>query len=495
MGRLNGRVPLCTAERRSHEAVTHITASSGGWVQMDSPPWRPRSVSPHETPFAALPRTFMRPVEKPSPTPAWREHASVLYDLLAIETLASPAPCIDWLPWVTHGKDGRSIRRELLVGTDSANELTLPGVRSQPRGAVRDERDYLCVLRVELSGGSEVEADSALDGQVEDEAPRIEVVRQVNHAGAVCAVAHDPLHPDLVATGTVVGEVLVFDLKTSSSGPLPDGHCRPRAVLAGHTAACRGVAWNGQQEGVLASAGLDGQLCTWDLSRGCSQISAVAPAQSWRRVHGGQAVQQVAFHPSDRSLLASVGGDGRLCLLDVRVPAAPTCFIEAHQGGATAVAFAPLGSAPGMLSTGGQDGAVRLWDSRFIAAAVRQFEGHKGAVECVAWGHMSGPLEGGSCAEISDGLLASSGQDSRVLLWDPQQTVDLSIASGRFAPELLFMHDAHDVPSVAFAWAPRSCDTTITPLCASADAAGKLHVWQPSADIIIEDRHRRRCMA
>jgi len=69
--------------------------------------------------------------------------------------------------------------------------------------------------------------------------------------------------------------------------------------------------------------------------------------------HKGE-VLGLAFSP-DRRMLASVGADGRLQVVD---PAEGDVILEgdAHGGGAFGVAFSPDGKA---IATGGADGAVR----------------------------------------------------------------------------------------------------------------------------------------
>jgi WD40 repeat protein len=67
-------------------------------------------------------------------------------------------------------------------------------------------------------------------------------------------------------------------------------------------------------------------------------------------------IWQVAFNPPG-DLLASVGGDGQLCVWDV---AAATLLAQrpAHPLGATSLAFHPQGE---WLATGGLDGSVQIW--------------------------------------------------------------------------------------------------------------------------------------
>lgn len=434
----------------------------------------------------------------------WRERAPELYDLLSITSLEAPAVCTEWFPWrATAG--GRCVRA-LLLGTDAEGEVTarLGGSWEPPSAAVRETRDFLCVARVDVPEDEPSVAEAPADAQAN--APKVEVTKRVSHAGPVCCLAICPQNPDLAATGTVIGEALVFNLTAHPAVPPSDGRCRPDSRLACHEEACFGVAWSPHQEGLLVTGGLDGRLCLWDLKKaGRTGDLQANPLRFVDKAQGGKAVVSTAFHPGSCFLVASAGEDGQLCLWDLRMPwnngvAEATASVAAHAGGCNAFAFAPY--APGLVATGGQDALVRLWDLRRLGSslgfggapaetvALGCFAGHKAAVQRLAWAPHAPLSAGPGCC------LASAGHDGRVLLWEPGtgapgiQEVEAAAGAPCFAPELVFAHAAHGTAATGLAWAPPAEDGK-SPLLASADGAGALHLWRPAAAVLREDSCQR----
>jgi histone-binding protein RBBP4 len=64
---------------------------------------------------------------------------------------------------------------------------------------------------------------------------RVQVTQRIPHEGEVNRARYMPQNPDLLATRTVAGDVLVFDRTKHSSEPARDGVCRPDIRLVGLT--------------------------------------------------------------------------------------------------------------------------------------------------------------------------------------------------------------------------------------------------------------------
>eukprot|EP00747_Dinoflagellata_sp_TGD_P032498 gnl/TRDRNA2_/TRDRNA2_136035_c0_seq2.p1 gnl/TRDRNA2_/TRDRNA2_136035_c0~~gnl/TRDRNA2_/TRDRNA2_136035_c0_seq2.p1 ORF type:complete len:409 (+),score=53.77 gnl/TRDRNA2_/TRDRNA2_136035_c0_seq2:63-1289(+) len=379
---------------------------------------------------------------------AWRQHADELYELLVIERLDSPALAVEWFPWCSQAA-GRT-RQSLLFGTDGGQRT----------------RSYLCTADIWVSDENAEAADE------------VRVTRRVNHAGAVCSVAYNAFDPYFAATATTIGDILVFNLADCPTQPPLDGHCKPGARLQGHSSPARCVAWSPHQDGLLLSAALDGRLCLWDVKgKKCSKDLAVPAIRTINGAHatdkGG--AEAAAFHRGNQSIIGSVGGDGRYCTWDTRMPGdAPVTAVEAHRGGALTLAF-PSEHAAGLVATGGRDQRVKLWDLRRPGSSINVLAGHTGDVLCVRWSRQD------------VGLLASSSTDRRVLLWDPRRA-GMKVAGEPndpkkvFAPELVFMHDAHEAPVPTVAWAAGLEGHIL----ASADVAGTVHIWQVAENLLEE---------
>lgn len=87
---------------------------------------------------------------------------------------------------------------------------------------------------------------------------RIDVSITINHDGCVNRARYLPQCPNVIATKSSTGDVLLFDYTRHPSKPDQSGRCRPDLVLKGHSAEGFGLSWNVQQAGLLLSSGVDG---------------------------------------------------------------------------------------------------------------------------------------------------------------------------------------------------------------------------------------------
>lgn len=378
-----------------------------------------------------------------------------------IHDLYWPALAIQWMPWCAQLES--QSRQSLLVGSDAG----------------RTDRNYLTWLDVLLPSAEEGEVSDGDANQVGQQ-EEIRVVQRVNHPGPVRRLAIAPEIPTLVATGTITGNVLVFNLQRCPLKPVPDGQSRPDATLHGHSACCSSVAWSPHQHGLVLSCAIDGRLCLWDVENASAPACGDFPVPAMRTIegaHGYFACQSAVFHEDNKSTLASVGLDGRLRVWDTRVPNnVPTIDVVAHTGGALCLGFAP--GSPWLLATGGKDNHVRCWDLRHATAAFSVLSGHEGDVLSVDW------------KRSEPGILATSGADGRAIVWDTRHAGRKS--HDRAKPELVFVHDVHGsdsgrpIPVNAVSWGHSPEENVL----GSVDGKGELHIWQPAA---IDEHHREYC--
>ena len=180
------------------------------------------------------------------------------------------------------------------------------------------------------------------------------------------------------------------------------------AVLEGHTATVRALAWAPQQPR-LVSAGEDGTVRLWEpvesgggFGDGWRQtVLATLDAGLWA----------VAFSP-DGDRVAAACGDGMSLVWDC-VTGRERVRCVGHRGVVYGIAFSPDGR---QLVTGGRDGTVRIWD-----AATGQEElsltGNGGTVYSVAYS--------------ADGrVIASGSQDATVRLWDAATGEERAVLRG-----------------------------------------------------------------
>ena len=156
---------------------------------------------------------------------------------------------------------------------------------------------------------------------------KITVTQKINHPGEVNRARYMPQNPDLIATKTVKGEVLVFDRTKHSDEPDKPGVFKPDITLVGQnkegyainstlivifTCSRFGLSWNPNKLGDILGASEDSTVCLWDVMSYSKANTTVQPLTIF---HGhNSVVGDVDWHSSQESVFASVGDDKLLIL-------------------------------------------------------------------------------------------------------------------------------------------------------------------------------------
>ncbi|KAL7319876.1 Histone acetyltransferase type B subunit 2 [Mucor circinelloides] len=303
----------------------------------------------------------------------WKKTAPVLYDMVITHNLTWPTLTCQWLPKRTI--ENGFVKQELLIGTHTNDE----------------EDNYAQYLDIDIP-------EKGLDTP-EEQKTKMYITQKICHEGEVNKARYQPHQPDIFATKTRDGDVLVFDRTKSQTET-----CEPILRLKGHQMEGYGLAWNPHlaKKNHLLSAGFDNLICHWDIGITPNSDRELQPYQRYEG-HTG-CVEDVSWNSVNDSLFASVADDMKLMIWDSRDPVKPVQRVQAHQGEINSVAFHP--NKEWMLATGSSDKTVGLFDIRKIDTKLHSMELHEGEITQVAW------------SPHDDPILASAGTDRKIVIWD-----------------------------------------------------------------------------
>ncbi|KAF5103325.1 hypothetical protein DV451_001498 [Geotrichum candidum] len=284
---------------------------------------------------------------------------------------------------------------------------------------------------------------------------QVEVLKRYRHEGEVNRARVSPQDDALVATASNSGTVYLYRLSDAEDN---DTHI---AQLKFHSENGYGLAWNKTVSNTLLSSADDGTVAIWDVADSTAKPRTFQPSSD--------IVNDVAWQDASGALFGAAAEDKQLYLYDTRVQGeAPTLTHNVHDAPINTLAF----HGEYMVATGSSDHSVVLSDLRYIKRRLHTLIGHAGAVSTLHWAPT--PALGGR-------VLASSGADRRVILWDlsriGQEQSQEDAEDG--APELLFMHGGHTSAVTEFAWSKRT-----DWLAASVSDDNIVQVWQPTLGVV-----------
>lgn len=177
--------------------------------------------------------------------------------MLLSTALEWPTLTTQWFPDVKDVKDKNKTVHRLLIGTHTSEnkpnylqiaELEIPKP-VKPNASEYDEE------RGELGGyGSR-------QGGPEVPVITFKIVQQIDHPGEVNKARYQPQNPNIIATLSVDGKVLIYDRTKHSSNP--SGTPSPELELVGHTEEGFGLNWNPHEAGCLVTGSQDRTVLLW----------------------------------------------------------------------------------------------------------------------------------------------------------------------------------------------------------------------------------------
>ena len=107
----------------------------------------------------------------------------------------------------------------------------------------------------------------------------------------------------------------------------------------------------------------------------------------WKDAHAGESVEDVAWSPTEASVLMSCGGDAAVKVWDARHGGGAMLSVQgAHEGDVNSLSW--NGAVSYLVASAGDDGVVKVWDLRAFGdgKAVGKFAWHAPAhITSVQW--------------------------------------------------------------------------------------------------------------
>ena len=150
-------------------------------------------------------------------------------------------------------------------------------------------------------------------------------------------------------------------------------------------------------------------------------------------------------------MLASCGDDCCVLFYDIRQPHSAS-KLRAHEKEVNTIQFHPQERY--LFVTASSDSTLALWDHRNLSAPLHVLRGHKAEIFSASWNL------------TNKNLLASSGVDRRVMLWDLSRVGKDLGSEGQIGeslppeqeaegpPELVFVHAGHMAKVNDICWNP-----------------------------------------
>jgi len=289
---------------------------------------------------------------------------------------------------------------------------------------------------VRPAGEDEDEDDAE---ELEDERPLLRMAG-LKHAGTVNRVRYTSIGPTpVVAAWAESGAVAVWNLagllqrlEGPAGGLQQREESSPLQSFTGHTSEGWALDWSRVEAGLLASGDCARNIHVWRPGEGGQWAVSPQPCTSHTN-----SVEDIRWSPNERNVLASCSVDKTIKIWDVRAEPSKACMLTQGAAHSSDVNVIDWNRNDPFLVSGGDDGALKVWDLRQFGGLscepVAVFRHHGGPVTSVEWHHSDSTV------------VASSGEDHQVALWDLALERDTEAGQEEsglqdLPPQLLFIH-------------------------------------------------------
>ncbi|GMG19002.1 unnamed protein product [Ambrosiozyma monospora] len=407
----------------------------------------------------------------------WKKNAPMLYQYIQTSSQVWPSLTIQWFPDVdNHSPD--STNQRLLLGTYSSGFNKFESLSIYQLKLPHAITTNTISETLSMDTDFNPEKNEFVYSQHTDKFKNgFNLMQRIPHKGDINKAKYMPQNPNLIATATNLGDLLVFD-RTKKPNNFDESTISTTTKqyedirLKFHTADTWGLDWNGQLEGELVSGSNDGLLALWDITK-IEKITAqgrqLKPILE-RPLHD-YSINCVEYNPSNSHLVGSVGDDKMFKMTDLRQPSSSSkqeTLSYKHDSKLNVVnfnSFNPFG-----LAMGDEAGQLSLFDLRSLQKPIIQVnKAHEDSITQLKWN-----------PELKSTLLSCS-LDGSVKLWDfAKSGNETANGDDQIQNQLIFKHGGHLHGVNDADWNPNDCH-----MVASCSDDNTVQIWKPTKSVFM----------
>lgn len=367
----------------------------------------------------------------------WRKNCCYMYEFIKESDLPSPSLTVQWLP-----KDDTSENEcssKLILGTYTLN----------------NDQNYLKFMSMKMLQKNE-ESEEKKDN-INNKS--LKCIKKFKNNGEINRARYLPQTPKIVATINGFGDVDIYDLTTEDESSILHRSLHEQNGF--------GISWNQHIKGYLLTGADDKKVVLSDIKS--NKINVISEICSHSDI-----VNDVKWSTFNQNLFATVSDDKTLLLFDIRTNNNVSSYYDQLSKGINLLSFSPFSH--NLIATGDTNSNISLLDLRKLSDNRKSDSG----LLHVMMGH-SESITSLEFSNHNDGIIASSSQDRRLIIWDlskigeEQQQED----SEDGCPELFMMHAGHTGSVMDLSWCPYKSWTL-----ASVADDNVLHMWEVNKSLV-----------